>query len=201
MPSSQVNCKRCDVDNTWSSELYLSGFGKDQDLVIVAYKQREGKCFNIGDFYQAYNVTVDSNGNLEIYLSGNLSNVFIYSVYDKQTGRLEWQWYLSLQEADCMARDISQNSNYACTNTIETQIIKGDNVRVTYSNGIPVRLRSEPVIKSSTFITQFNEGTQLEVLDGPSCNEGYVWWYVQSGKYKGWIAEGTSSNWFIEPVE
>jgi hypothetical protein len=44
--------------------------------------------------------------------------------------------------------------------------------------------------------------TPFEVLAGPSCNGGYVWWRIQlADGVTGWVAEGTWSEYYIQPRE
>ena len=167
----------------------------------MIYSYKKGTCDNIGNYFQSYNVTVNSTGKLHISFTNKPDDTFIYSVYDRESGKLEWQWRVPLIEKDCQYQNTQSQSEFQCENDIYTRIRVGDQARVTYTNGIDVNLRLEPILKSSTWITQFSEGTKMRVLNGPACNEGYVWWFVQSGSHKGWIAEGTSNNWFIEPYE
>jgi len=200
MPAPLGNCKSCNVENWPYPQIKLINFDPNQSLLLVAYKQHDGNCYNIGDFYATWIVNVDSSGNLDISLSGNSSDIFIYSVYDQNTGELEWQSNISLVDSDCSTDDSNQQTDeeYACNSSINTRIHIGDQARVTYSKGKSDRLRSKPTTQS-TIIASLAEGTIFQVLDGPVCNGGYVWWNIQSDYGKGWIAEGTSSNWFIEP--
>lgn len=199
MGNPQVNCSSCNVDNR-QDYATLSNFEPNQSLEIVVYNERQGDCSLIGDFYGTYEVIVDNNGRLNLSFLGNYADAFIYSVYDKNSGILEWQRVLPLGDSDCRVSDNSTQTNYPCSNGINTRLEIGDTARVTYTNGKPVRLRTDPIINSSTFITQLDEGTSMQVIGGPSCNDDFVWWYIQSGNNKGWIAEGTSGNWFIEPI-
>ncbi len=200
IPEPLGNCNNCEVEDWPYPHIKLFNFDPNQSLLLVAYKQRDGNCYNIGDFYATWYVKVDSSGNLDILLSGNSSNIFVYSVYDKNTGNLEWQWAIPLVEADCnVSNSESTSSSNNCDGSIPTRIQVGDNARVTYTKGDPVRLRSEPTIQSK-IIALLAEGTQFSVLEGPTCKDGYSWWYVQTSYGNGWIAEGTNSNWFIEPL-
>lgn len=37
------------------------------------------------------------------------------------------------------------------------------------------------------------------VLDGPTCADEYTWFRVQYGSFTGWIAEGDSEAYYVEP--
>jgi hypothetical protein len=43
-------------------------------------------------------------------------------------------------------------------------------------------------------------GRVFWVLDGPVCNDGYQWWQVRHGGDVGWLAEGDSETYYIEPL-
>jgi hypothetical protein len=43
-------------------------------------------------------------------------------------------------------------------------------------------------------------GAVFLVLDGPVCNEGYAWWFVDYNGILGYTAEGTGTDYFVEPV-
>lgn len=65
--------------------------------------------------------------------------------------------------------------------------------------GIPLRLRRAPNTTGEQ-ITLLNPGTVIEVLAGPSCGEGFVWWQIAAGGQVGWAAEGqTPDTYFIVP--
>ena len=41
----------------------------------------------------------------------------------------------------------------------------------------------------------------LQVLDGPRCNDGETWWYVQYGLTLGWIRETNGPNYVLRSAE
>lgn len=88
---------------------------------------------------------------------------------------------------------------FPCNSNVNSRLRKGGSARVTITNGIPVRLRAEPLVHSSNVITQISEGTSMEILDGPACNGGWVWWGVEVSGEFGWMAEGDGNSWFLEP--
>ena len=127
--------------------------------------------------------------------------IFLYSIYDTSTNRLEWQSRLLILDADSCQIEIGDNffQQYPCKNAFYTRIEYNDEARVC--SNLNVRLRTEPVIVSSSRITSLPKGTKVYVIDGPACNDGYVWWFVQTESYDlGWIAEGNPSLWLIEPI-
>lgn len=63
----------------------------------------------------------------------------------------------------------------------------------------PIRLRAEPNT-SGQQLSLINPAYQFVVLDGPVCAGGYNWWKVEDEGVEGWVAEGDSSGYFVEPV-
>ena len=75
----------------------------------------------------------------------------------------------------------------------------GHGGRVTYSTGVPVRLRSGPGV-GYPILQLLPEGTTFTVMAGPTCADSYNWWgvHLPSG-VEGWVAEGVPGNYYIEP--
>jgi len=77
-----------------------------------------------------------------------------------------------------------------------------DLARVTYTTGEILRLRSSPEIKNSNIKARLSEGTQIKIFDGPVCSNGFAFWWVRvkSTNTFGWVAEGDSSDYYIEMI-
>jgi hypothetical protein len=61
-----------------------------------------------------------------------------------------------------------------------------------------VKVRSAPS-KSGSEIGRMPEGTIFDVLDGPTCADGWAWWHIKSDNgLEGWVSEGGDS-YFVEP--
>jgi WD40 repeat protein len=76
------------------------------------------------------------------------------------------------------------------------------NARITAGN-IPNRLRAEPTI-SATQIGEIQPSRTLDaIIDGPACNEGYVWWQVNIDNTIGWTVESdiNANAYYIEPID
>lgn len=65
-----------------------------------------------------------------------------------------------------------------------------------------LRLRALPVVGSGE-VANLNGGTAFTVIGGPSCNGGYNWWRIELtiGGTRGWLAEGTWTQYFVMPTE
>jgi hypothetical protein len=68
----------------------------------------------------------------------------------------------------------------------------GDTARVLA--GLILNVRPEPTT-SLQRVGTVTAGTTFTVLDGPQCNEGYVWWQGDFGEQTGWVAEGGDELW------
>lgn len=63
-----------------------------------------------------------------------------------------------------------------------------------------LRLRALPAVGAGTLLN-INDGTAFTVISGPSCNGGYNWWRVElSNGTRGWLAEGTWSQYYVMPT-
>jgi hypothetical protein len=77
----------------------------------------------------------------------------------------------------------------------------GDTVTVSSNPPLANRVRREPATDAE-IVGYLQPGEQALVLDGPGCNNGWVWWKVRSAasSVEGWTAEGDSSNYWLIPV-
>ena len=76
-----------------------------------------------------------------------------------------------------------------------TGIRQGVNVRVVKTGGERLRIREKPSTDAKILL-RVEEGTILEVVDGPVTADGYTWWKVKRGSTVGW----TARNW-LEPAK
>lgn len=65
--------------------------------------------------------------------------------------------------------------------------------------GSPNRVRSQ-ANTSAQQIGTIAPGTPINVLEGPACSGGIVWWLVSDGRITGWTAEGLDRTYFLEPA-
>ena len=76
----------------------------------------------------------------------------------------------------------------------------GEQGRVTYTDGTPLRVRSRPSL-SGAILDNMPEGSYFTVTGPATCNDGYAWWQVRSGNgVDGWSAEGDSEYYYMEPM-
>jgi hypothetical protein len=85
-----------------------------------------------------------------------------------------------------------------CPDVPLPRLVVGERGRVTFGDPRPVRVRSQPGLNGQ-ILTQLALGEEFDVLDGPICADGYLWWYVRNGRTQGWSAEGVFGNYYLEP--
>lgn len=97
-------------------------------------------------------------------------------------------------------------SNFSCPNAPRTRLNVGDSARITFTDGKTTRLRSAPEAGDNG-VDQLPEGIEFEIIGGPVCyprperSDAYVYWEVNvsSRNVTGWLAEGDSDGYYIEP--
>ena len=81
-------CPLAGCSQYWQgSSLFLRGFAANQELVLLFYRNTGGDaCGNsTADYATGYVVQVDSEGYLEVKISGMDSDVFLYQIRDAET--------------------------------------------------------------------------------------------------------------------
>jgi streptogramin lyase len=90
----------------------------------------------------------------------------------------------------------------ACDARYPTRLEKGGRAVVNLDPPVPNRVRSEPHARAEV-IGQIEPGEMINLVDGPICNNGWVWWYIQSRKsgLTGWTSEGDRNEYWLSPLE
>lgn len=82
-------------------------------------------------------------------------------------------------------------------NCTSTRLTVGGQAVVT--PGTPNRLRSGPGTGYDR-ITSIPAGGTMQVIGGPSCGNGYIWWQVSYNGITGWTAEGGDGSYWLDPI-
>lgn len=78
----------------------------------------------------------------------------------------------------------------------------GDQAHVSFSPPLCSRLRSSPNVETSTVIDCINPGGGMKIIDGPECNNNWIWWKVRTDTGElGWIAEGDGEDFWLDGGE
>lgn len=65
--------------------------------------------------------------------------------------------------------------------------------------GLTNSVRANPTINGAE-LGQIAAGTTFSVLDGPTCADGFTWWYVQAGNVEGWTPAGNIASRFLVSI-
>jgi uncharacterized protein YgiM (DUF1202 family) len=84
-----------------------------------------------------------------------------------------------------------------CLGAPASRLIIHERGRVV-DDGEGLNLREAPGLDND-IRTKLESGEVFYVLDGPECVEEYAWYRVQTERYTGWIAEGESDEYYVEP--
>jgi hypothetical protein len=88
----------------------------------------------------------------------------------------------------------------ACPGALSTRVQVGMNIRVTTSGKVPkLGIRPQPTLDSKKQF-ELKSGEQMQVLDGPVCANDSYFWYINSTKGKGWVREGNTEFYFVDPL-
>src|SRR5258706_2839422 len=92
----------------------------------------------------------------------------------------------------------------SCPGAPPTRLHAGGSGKLSFtptgSDPTPVRLREVPG-KSGRVVGQMRGRATFRILSGPQCKDNIAWWQVVGQGTVGWIAEGDSSGYFVEPTD
>lgn len=87
-----------------------------------------------------------------------------------------------------------------CPNSYVSRLHVGDKAHVSYEPPLPNRVRSQPNTNSAV-LGRIQPGETVNILQGPKCGQGWVWWKIQSIStgMKGWTSEGDNNDYWLIP--
>ena len=82
-----------------------------------------------------------------------------------------------------------------------SQLKVGMQAQVALEPPLPNRVRANPDINAA-ILGYIDPGEKMEILEGPSCDQGWIWWRVRALKdnLTGWTAEGDKDSYWLVPV-
>lgn len=87
-----------------------------------------------------------------------------------------------------------------CDGLVAPRLATGGAARVTSGYGLSLKNRAATGAAGASEVTLLSFGMVVTVVDGPTCNFGYVWWQVRlADGTTGYAAEGSASDYFLEP--
>lgn len=89
-----------------------------------------------------------------------------------------------------------------CPGTYPSRLYVGNQAMVSSDPPLPNRVRSEPNTTTNNIIGMLQVGEKMEILEGPVCSQGWIWWRVRSLStgLTGWTAEGDASGYWLVPL-
>lgn len=85
-----------------------------------------------------------------------------------------------------------------CPNFMPSRLAVGGQGRVTLYPNLPNRVREFPSYYGIV-IGSIPAGGTFTVMDGPVCGQNTAWWLVSYSGITGWTAEGSGSQYWLEP--
>lgn len=90
---------------------------------------------------------------------------------------------------------------YPCAGSYPSRLQVGLRAYVSYDPPLPNRVRSQPNT-TSNILGMLEVGEQMEILEGPVCSQGWIWWRISSlqKSLTGWTAEGDQNDYWLVPL-
>ena len=89
----------------------------------------------------------------------------------------------------------------ACQGSYPSHLRVGYRASVSLDPPLPNNVREQPD-KTSKFLFAIQPGDLVDIIGGPSCSGGWVWWQIStSGGKSGWTAEGDGKDYWLIPVK
>ena len=88
-----------------------------------------------------------------------------------------------------------------CPGAMSTRLVKEQLIRVTFTDGTPLRLR-QAASKTAKTLETIAEGGTMKIQGGPQCTDKGIWWQVKLTKSGnvGWVLEGENGVYYLEPA-
>lgn len=164
-------------------EEYLWGFFQNNVLIWENLRDAgtlDGNEYIISTTHPAY--ALIQPGELEVVVRGMVDNNWTNSVVQVRVTVLA-------QDANCAAG--------------WSRLAWDDDAIVT-PGGQPNRVRSAPNTDPDNVLTTIYSGTVVHIVEGPWCNNGLIFWKVESDSIpggSGWTAEGDLTEYWLAPYE
>src|SRR5690606_11475997 len=85
-----------------------------------------------------------------------------------------------------------------CSGAPSVRLVRHERGRVLPDDPRPLNMRREPGTGSNVVVQIPIRGV-FYVLDGPVCADDYTWYRIRYQAAEGWIAEGDSTSYYVEP--
>lgn len=158
----------------------LTCFPPEQELRLLVYEP--GSTSRLpGRFYGEFRLAVDGEGYLKLRLNNGRGTDYEYVLINARNNR---ELYPAVHN---------------CPRMSWSGLVQNQTARVNFTDGARVNLREWPASGSEGVVGKYSEGTEMKLLAGPACGEGFLWWKVNVQGQGGWMAEGDGIERYLEP--
>jgi hypothetical protein len=112
---------------------------------------------------------------------------------------------LSFAGYNVLIKSLDRGDDVWCESLLDTcraygkYISKLNTARVTTDPACANNVRSNPGT-ANQLLFQVQPGESFEIIGGPRCADGFVWWQIRRNGRTGWMVEGTATEAWIERV-
>jgi serine/threonine protein kinase len=174
------------------------------DWAIVPASEKRLKIRSYADTHPSDNIIDAIYTGDKIYITeGPVCNYgWILWKADLPNGNSGWVtetdgkgFFLQITEAEIVNTAPAQTS---CSSLMPTRLSKGSRAQVS-KNGVANKIRDGAGINYAK-IGSIPAGGLVDLLDGPICADGYLWWKIMASNGKtGWTAEGDNISYYLNP--
>lgn len=86
-----------------------------------------------------------------------------------------------------------------CPDAATSRLKIGDLAYVTKDPPLPNRVRQDPNTDAD-ILGYITPGGSMEIIGGPECANGWVWWRVKNADLEGWTPEGDQETYWLVPL-
>lgn len=86
-----------------------------------------------------------------------------------------------------------------CPDAAISRLKVGDLAYVTKDPPLANRIRQEPNTDAEV-LGYITPGGSMEIIGGPECSNGWVWWQVKNADVEGWTPEGDRETYWLVPL-
>jgi len=89
----------------------------------------------------------------------------------------------------------------ACPGSYPSHLEVGQRAMVSLNPPLPNNVRDR-ASKNGKFLFAIQPGDQVDIIDGPGCSDGWVWWKIQTANgQSGWTAEGDGTDYWLVTIK
>jgi len=86
-----------------------------------------------------------------------------------------------------------------CGNSEVSHLDVGFRAYVSMADDTANRVRKNPGANAD-IMARIDPGEEIDIVDGPQCLDGLIWWKVKNAFVEGWTAEGSGGEFWLIPI-